>query len=194
MCALPRSHQSTADKHPMVKEGSFRSQIYRTVQEKRPQKSSNPAIAATDPLENYISIAHQFLGPEPLTTPVSVDIRGYVSGWPNHSVQGDLEYPETKIGSVRFRNALLKSYVLWVHPQVPVLDLDNFLCVIAKNDGQNSISPLLYHVVMFAACAFVDISHIHHEGYTSRRVARHVMFRRLKVGGLFSRLGIGSIS
>ncbi|KAJ5515021.1 hypothetical protein N7463_004573 [Penicillium fimorum] len=34
---------------------------------------------------------------------------------------------------------------------------------------------------MFAASAFVDISHIQNEGYLSRKVARDVLFRRVKV-------------
>lgn len=185
--ALP---QSTADKNPII-EGSFKSQIHRTVQEHRFQKSSDPVVAATDPLENYIAIVHQLLGPEPLTPPVLVDMPGYVSGSPSHLDQGHHEFLETKkafgVPTARFRNALLKSYVLWVHPQMPILDMDNFLCEIAKNDGHNSISPLLYYAVMFAASGFVDISYIHHEGYTSRGAARDVMFQRVKVFSHFSR-------
>lgn len=142
-------------------------------------------MAATDPLDNYISIVHQLLGPEPLKPPISIDIPDYVSGLPNRLDLGDLEYLENKgalcLPTAQFRKELLRSYILWVHPQVPVLDLETFLRTIAVNDGDRSISLLLFHAVMFAASAFVDISHIHNEGYTSRKAARDVLFRRVKV-------------
>lgn len=153
-----------------------------------------PAVPAADPLENYISIAHQLLGPPSPSPSISINVPNYVSGLPNRLEPGDLEYLEKKgalcLPTIRFRTELLKSYILWVHPQVPVLDLDVFLRIIAENDGSNSISLLLFHAVMFVASAFVDISHIHNEGYTSRKEARSTFFRRVKVGSLLSRVDV----
>ncbi|KAJ5921059.1 fungal-specific transcription factor domain-containing protein [Penicillium verhagenii] len=62
-----------------------------------------------------------------------------------------------------------------------MIDLEEFLRSIADNDGKNGISLFLFHTVMFAASAFVDISHIQNEGYASRNEARHTLFRRAKV-------------
>lgn len=105
--------------------------------------------------------------------------------YPTRLDSEDLDYLECKgalwLPSARFRTELLKSYIEWVHPQVPVLDLDVFLCTIAENDSENSISLLLFHAAMFAASAFVDIVHIRNEGYASRKAAREVLFRRAKV-------------
>ncbi|KAJ5360472.1 hypothetical protein N7517_009663 [Penicillium concentricum] len=128
---------------------------------------------------------HQLLGPKaPDRAPLDNTPR-YVSELPTSLEVSDLDYLESKgamcLPTAPFRKQLLKSYILWVHPQVPVLDLDGFLRSIAANDGKTRISLLLFHAVMFAASAFVDISHIQNEGYLSRQVARDVLFRRVKV-------------
>jgi hypothetical protein len=88
--------------------------------------------------------------------------------------------------TARFRTELLESYILGVHPQVPVLDLEPFLRALSENDGSDTISLLFFHVVMFAGAAFVDISYINQEGYTSRAAARDILFQRSKVGPPFS--------
>lgn len=128
---------------------------------------------------------HQLLGPEPPDRPPLNNTPRYVSELPTRLEVGDLDYLESKgalcLPTAPFRKQLLKSYILWVHPQVPVLDLDKFLHAIAANDGKTRISLLLFHAVMFAASAFVDISHIQEEGYMSRKVARDVLFLRVKV-------------
>ncbi|KAJ5823877.1 hypothetical protein N7447_006217, partial [Penicillium robsamsonii] len=165
--------------------GLFESQIRRTEQEQLPRARITAEVPATDPLENYVSIMHQLLGPEPPDRPPLDNTPRYVSELPTRLEMSDLDYVESKgamcLPTAPFRKQLLKSYVLWVHPQVPVLDLDKFLHSIAANDGKTRISLLLFHAVMFAASAFVDISHIQNEGYLSRKVARDVLFRRVKV-------------
>lgn len=122
------SHQTTAENTSMI-EKSFKSQIHRTVQEHKLQKSADPAVAATDPLENYISIARQLLGPDPLTPPISIDMFGNVPELSSDWDPGDHECSQGKevvdVPTTRFRNALLKSYLLWVHPQLPILEADS---------------------------------------------------------------------
>lgn len=166
-------------------DGLFESQIRRTEQEQLPRAPITADLPATDPLENYVSIMHQLLGPETPDRPPLNNTPRYVSELPTRLEMSDLDYLESKgalcLPTAPFRKQLLKSYILWVHPQVPVLDLDKFLHSIAANDGKTRISLLLFHAVMFAASAFVDISHIQEEGYMSRKVARDVLFRRVKV-------------
>lgn len=185
------SDEATSGNSPPI-ENSFKSQIHRTVQEHKLQKSADPAVAATDPLENYISIARQLLGPEPLTPPISIDKSGDTPELLSHLDRDslrDLEHKEVvDVPTVRFRNALLKSYLLWVHPQLPILEANRFLCEIAENNYYKEVSPLLYHAVMFAASSFVDISYIRDEGYDSRRAARKVLLRRFKVCSRLSQL------
>lgn len=145
----------------------------------------NPAVPTTNPLDNYISIIHQMLGPDQGRGPIHVDLPDYVSDLPDRLDAGDLEYLESKgalcLPTARFRTELLNSYILWVHPQVPILDLEELLLSIADNNGVNRISLVLFHAVMFAAAGFIDIAHIRDEGYPTREVAREVLFRRAKV-------------
>lgn len=109
----------------------------------------------------------------------------YVTKLPDRLGADDVAYVEAKgalcLPTARFRTELLKGYILWVHPEVPVLDLDLFLRAIASNDGINPINLLLFHAVMFAGAAFVDMSHIHEEEYTTREGAREILFQRAKV-------------
>ncbi|KAL2826264.1 fungal-specific transcription factor domain-containing protein [Aspergillus cavernicola] len=146
---------------------------------------SSPGVAATEPLDNYVSIIDQFLGPSHPVDPPRAQIPDYVTALPDRLDAADLQYLEAKgalcLPTARFRTELLKSYILWVQPQVPALDLEPFLRAIAENNGVNTISLLLFHAVMFAGAAFVDISHIHQEGYTSRKGARDILFQRVKV-------------
>ncbi|KAJ5417023.1 uncharacterized protein N7487_000573 [Penicillium crustosum] len=166
-------------------DGLFESQIRRTEQEQLPRARITADLPATDPLENYVSIMHQLLGPQAPDRSRLNNTPRYVSELPARLEVSDLDYLESKgalcLPTAPFRKQLLKSYILWAHPQVPVLDLDKFLHSIAANDGKTRISLLLFHAVMFAASAFVDISHIQEEGYMSRKVVREVLFRRVKV-------------
>lgn len=95
------------------------------------------------------------------------------------SLKGALEIPA---GSVRA--ALLDSFVRYVHPHLPVVDIGEFLDILKENeDSENSeeaLEPptkekgslLLVQAVMFAATAFVDGDHLRNMGFPSRRAAR----------------------
>ncbi|KAJ6092300.1 hypothetical protein N7467_004269 [Penicillium canescens] len=167
-----------------LRQSNFESQILKIASMESPPASIT-ATSPTESMDNYISIIHQFLGSEPLNKPTPINTPRYVTELPSRLDVSDLDYLESKgalcLPTAKFRKQLLKSYILWVHPQVPVLDLGRFLRSITANDGRDPISLLLFHAVMFAASAFVDISHIHDEGYISRNVAREVLFRRVKV-------------
>ncbi|KAL4897845.1 hypothetical protein BDV59DRAFT_190652 [Aspergillus ambiguus] len=166
-------------------EDLFAAQIQKSERKQRARAAENPAVPTTNPLDNYISIAYQLLGPDHGDGPLEVDLPNYVSELPARLDASDLEYLEGKgalcLPTARFRTELLKSYVLWVHPQVPILNLEEILLAIANNDGVNRIGLVLFHAVMFAASGFVDLAHIHDEGYPSREAARAVLFRRAKV-------------
>ncbi|KAJ5753600.1 uncharacterized protein N7511_007753, partial [Penicillium nucicola] len=166
-------------------EGLFESQIRQTEKEQLPRGQTTTDVLANTSLENYVSIMNQLLGPKPPDRPPSLNAPRYVSELPARLEASDMDYLESKgalcLPTAPFRKQLLRSYILWVHPQVPALDLPRFLRAIAANDGKDRISLLLFHAVMFAASAFVDISHIQDEGYVSRKAAREVLFRRVKV-------------
>lgn len=163
----------------------FASQLQLAEREQKFRTAAPNIVSTTDPLDNYLSIIDRFLGPHHSPGLQVKSTPDYVTKLPDRLAVEDVEYIERKgalcLPTARFRTELLKSYLLWVHPEVPVLDLDLFLRAIADNDGTNPISLLLFHAVMFAGVAFVDTSHIHQEGYTTREAAREILFQRAKV-------------
>jgi len=65
---------------------------------------------------------------------------------------------------------------------MPVLDLHDFVMIIDSGNGAlGRISLILYHAVMFAGCAFVDMHHLYNAGYTSRKQARKEFFNKTRV-------------
>jgi hypothetical protein len=109
----------------------------------------------------------------------------YIRGLPQRLQRDDIDYLAAKgaltIPDVDLRNELLKAYVHYVHPYMPLLDLDDFLQTIARNDGIHRMSLLLFQAAMFAGTAFVGIEHLRHAGYANRKVARKVFFQRARV-------------
>ncbi|KAL2349854.1 fungal-specific transcription factor domain-containing protein, partial [Cryomyces antarcticus] len=77
------------------------------------------------------------------------------------------------------RNELLRSYAEYVHPFMPLLDLQDFLEAVEGNG--NFVSLLLFQCVMFAGTAFVDLRHLKNEGYATRREARKQFFRKTRL-------------
>ncbi|KAJ6145232.1 hypothetical protein N7470_009127 [Penicillium chermesinum] len=94
----------------------------------------------------------------------------YIRGLPSRLQKEDVEYL-----------ALLKSYVHYVHPYMPLMDLEEFLQTIAQNDGTQRISLLLFQAVMFVGMAFVDMKHVHAAGFQNRKQARKVFFQRARL-------------
>merc|ERR1712000_446007 len=84
--------------------------------------------------------------------------------------------------SVGLQNALLQSYVEYVHPYMPLMDLHDFLDIVNQRDGLNGQTSLfLYHAIMFSASAFVDIKHLKEAGYTTRKAARKSFFQKTRL-------------
>ncbi|KAH6626213.1 fungal-specific transcription factor domain-containing protein [Chaetomium sp. MPI-SDFR-AT-0129] len=80
------------------------------------------------------------------------------------------------------QNALLAAYVEFVHPYMPLLELQDLLRVINDRTGASGkLSLFLYHAVMFSATAFVDEILLKEAGYDSRRDARRAFFSRTRL-------------
>lgn len=90
------------------------------------------------------------------------------------------------VPDVDLRNELLKSYIQYVHTYMPLLELDEFLTVIFRNDTSKRLSLLLFQAVMFAGTAFIDMEHLRAAGYDSRKTARKTFFQRARVGASLS--------
>jgi hypothetical protein len=90
--------------------------------------------------------------------------------------KGALTLPDTGL-----RNELLRSYAQYVHPYMPLLDLKDFLTPIEKNDGNSVLSLLLFHAVMFAGTAYIDMRFLQAQGFATRKEARKVFFQRARL-------------
>ncbi|EAW12284.1 transcription factor domain-containing protein [Aspergillus clavatus NRRL 1] len=144
--------------------------------------AGNPAVLSTIPLDYHISIINQLLG---IGAPPAVHLPNYLASLPDRLHRDDIEYLRRggafDLPSDRLRNELLTSYLLWVHPHMPIVALHGVLSAIADANSSYQISLLLFHAVMFAASAFVDVSHIRAEGFPSRSALRESLFRKVKV-------------
>jgi hypothetical protein len=135
---------------------------------------------------NVTDTIQQLLG----NTPTHAFLPDYIRGLPQRLQRDDIDYLAAKgaltIPDVNLRNELLKAYIHYVHPYMPLLDLDEFLQTVARNDGLHRMSLLLFQAVMFAGTAFVAVEHLRNAGYASRKVARKVFFQRARVCALSS--------
>ncbi|KAK5685721.1 hypothetical protein LTR17_026984 [Elasticomyces elasticus] len=76
---------------------------------------------------------------------------------------------------------LLTSYVQFVHPYMPIVDLEDVMGAVYSGDDTKEISLMLFQAIMFAGSAFVDLELLKNEGYINRRDARRKMFRKVKL-------------
>ncbi|KAM0558573.1 hypothetical protein ACHAPJ_004768 [Fusarium lateritium] len=105
---------------------------------------------------------------------------------PNKIATEDVDYLKIKgalsVPTLPLQNALLQAYVEYVHPYMPLMDLNSFLGILNSRDGQNGQTSLfLYQAVMFAASAFVDMKYLREGGYTTRKAARKSFFQKTRL-------------
>lgn len=110
----------------------------------------------------------------------------FVKPLPAKLASEDVKYLHAKgalaLPDLSLQNALLQSYVEYVHPYMPLIDIHDFLNAIHSRDGLcGQISLFLYHAVMFAAAAFVDIKHLRDAGYPTRKAARKFYFSKTRL-------------
>ncbi|EMT72374.1 Cutinase transcription factor 1 beta [Fusarium odoratissimum] len=107
----------------------------------------------------------------PLPTKIAAEDVNYLQ------IKGALSMPILPL-----QNALLQAYIEYVHPYMPLMDLNNFLSIINTGDGQNGqISLFLYQAVMFAASAFIDMKYLREGGYTTRKAACKSFFQKTRL-------------
>lgn len=109
----------------------------------------------------------------------------YIRPLPPRIMADDIDFLQRKgaltVPDAQLRNELLRSYVQYVHPYMPLLDLKDFLHPIEKNDGHSPVSLLLFQAVMFAATAYIDMRFLQAQGFDNRKAARKVFFQRARV-------------
>ncbi|TVY15711.1 Cutinase transcription factor 1 beta [Lachnellula arida] len=111
---------------------------------------------------------------------------GYIKPLPQRITSVDVDYlfakgalslPETPV-----RDALLQSYIEYVHPYMPLIDAHEVLHIIDEGTGQSGeLSLLLFQAIMFAGTAFVDMEMLKKAGFSTRKSARKAFFQKARV-------------
>lgn len=110
----------------------------------------------------------------------------YLKPLPQRMTSVDIDYLFAKgalsLPEISVRNALLRSYLEYVHPYMPLVEVHELLQIIDEGNGDSGrISLLLFQAIMFAGTAFVDIEFLRAAGYTSRKSARKAFFQKARV-------------
>ncbi|KAK3685493.1 cutinase transcription factor 1 beta [Podospora appendiculata] len=78
--------------------------------------------------------------------------------------------------------ALLKAFVEYVYPYMPLIDLHEFLNAINCEDGsEGTVSLFLYQSIMFVSAAFVDVKALQDAGFPNKRKARKAFFAKTRL-------------
>ncbi|CAP73574.1 uncharacterized protein PODANS_2_9380 [Podospora anserina S mat+] len=139
-----------------------------------------PAIEVSQQLKSVLEAQ------APPIAPAEPQLPAFIKPIPKAVSPEDLDYLNAKkaltLPHPQLRDALLKAYVEYVHPYMPVMDVHPFLNAINDQTGQSGkISLLLFQAVMFVATAFVDEDLLKAEGYQDRREARKAFFSKARV-------------
>ncbi|KAL3422624.1 cutinase transcription factor 1 beta [Phlyctema vagabunda] len=137
------------------------------------------------------SVRSRLLPSPPPPNPVSVPLpkhalADFLRPLPQRLTSIDIDYLYAK-GALSLpddstRNALLQSYLEYVHPYMPLIELHELLEIINDGSGQSGkISLLLFQAVMFAGTAFVDMEYLTNAGFTNRKAARKAFFQKARV-------------
>jgi hypothetical protein len=128
----------------------------------------------------------QYFSPTALKFRAVATLPYFIKPLPPRIGPEEVAYLEMKgvltLPSITLRNELLRAYIEFVHPYMPLLDLYEFLLIIESGNGAlGRVSLILYQAVMFAGSAFVEMQYLHSAGYSSRKQARKDFFQKTRV-------------
>lgn len=96
----------------------------------------------------------------------------------------DIEYLAAKgalsIPAADFRREILQSYIDFVHPFIPILDLRDIVAMAGYGES-GEVSVLLLQAVLLAGSLYVGMTHLKNAGYLTRRSARKDFHDRARV-------------
>ncbi|KAJ5130326.1 uncharacterized protein N7515_006365 [Penicillium bovifimosum] len=146
-------------------------------------------VPQTYPLDSWLTTINELLSPQSpehilgeqnqlldlqrsFTTrlPISEETKEYLK------LKGTL-----KIVPINLRNELLGAYIKYVHPLLPIIDLQWFLSNVMVGDESQFASPLLHQAVMLAGSAFIEQETAVKAGFSSRKALRRTLFGRAKL-------------
>lgn len=110
----------------------------------------------------------------------------FIRPLPSKIAAEDVSYLQLKgaltLPPLALQNALLRAFVEYVHPYMPLMELHDFLAAINSRDGlYGQVSLFLYQAVMFASSAYVDVKCLRAAGYPNRKAARKAFFQKTRV-------------
>lgn len=110
----------------------------------------------------------------------------YLKPLPQRMTSVDIDYLFAKgalsLPDIAIRNALLRSYMDYVHPYMPLINANEILQIIDDGTGASgTMSLLLFQSIMFAGTAFVDMDMLKLMGFTNRKAARKAFFQKARV-------------
>ncbi|TVY13909.1 Cutinase transcription factor 1 beta, partial [Lachnellula arida] len=155
---------------------------------------STPTIPAT----RSSFRTHHLLSAPLATSPVKYNLARRIpilpeifATYPSYLDDTDLSYLHRRgafcIPSESLQLSLLRAYIEFVHPSMPILDLEDFLLLVkygeqSHNTGRKQqLSFLLFQAVMFAGAEFASLRDLISAGFESREAARNVLFGRAKL-------------
>ncbi|KAF2813290.1 uncharacterized protein BDZ99DRAFT_253225 [Mytilinidion resinicola] len=146
--------------------------------------AAQPSMLGFSPLSTD-SRGPYFAHLAPKQAPVA-NLPAFIKPLPARIGPDEVSYLEKKgaltIPSTPLRNELLRAYVEFVHPYMPLLDLHEFVAALDNADGNlGKISLILFQSVMFAGSAFVDMRHLRAAGYVTRKEARKDFFQKTRL-------------
>ena len=158
-------------------------QGHKMSQEERTRRMSAISIKPLLHSPAAIQQLHQYF-PLP-TKQADIVLPKYIRPVSQSVMREDLDYLQQRgafmVPETSLRNELLRCYVQYVHPFLPILELQDFLTSIEKNESNDTLSLLLFQAVMFAGSGFIDMRYLLAQGYDSRKAARRSFFQRAKV-------------
>ncbi|KAH8700911.1 fungal-specific transcription factor domain-containing protein, partial [Talaromyces proteolyticus] len=109
-------------------------------------------------------------------------IQPFPSDWPPYDVEFLKRKGAFTLPSDELRNALIDSYISWVHSSCPVIELHELLSQVLHCDGSKGrVSLMVLYAVMFSAVAFVPFKFLRRAGYAVRQSARELFYFRVKL-------------
>ena len=77
---------------------------------------------------------------------------------------------------------LVKSFVEYIYPRMPLLDLEGFLgCINCSNGSSGQLGLALYSAILFAGSTHVDQEVVSNYGYSDRRLLSKELYKRTQV-------------
>lgn len=145
------------------------------------QESSEEPIAFFQPIPLP---RHELVPPTTAILPF-LPLPSYIKPLPCRLGFDDVTYLLNKgaliIPGDRLRNELLRNYVEYMHPFMPLVDWPKLMRIIKQADGVQSISLLLFQALMFTGLATIDMHFLKSAGFSTRREARRVFFNKARL-------------